>query len=248
MFTPRNYPVSHAEAPWQVSIWSFKYNDYTVEELRQKPEWIRRHKCGGTLITSEWVLTAAHCVTGKLADHPMQVLIGTNRMGNNSGRLHKVRRKIVHPAYAADRNADIALLQIEPVRDSRTATATLSRTTPRPTEFPKAKVYGFGRTRSAAVSAYLLSGNVRIWKATDCEAAYPGQLGRIRNRSFCANAPEVDSCQGDSGGPMMLDNVQVGVVSRGEGCARLDKPGIYINVAEFLPWIRRQVGRGLKLH
>ena len=61
---------------------------------------------------------------------------------------------------------------------------------------------------------------------------------------ICAGLPDLDgngltdagtdSCQGDSGGPLVCDvdgaATLVGVVSRGEGCAREGYPGIYTAV------------------
>ncbi len=63
-----------------------------------------------------------------------------------------------------------------------------------------------------------------------------------------------DSCQGDSGGPLWAwvrgkedgrrKGVLIGVVSRGEGCARRGLPGIYARVRKFLPWIRKHAEDG----
>lgn len=49
-----------------------------------------------------------------------------------------------------------------------------------------------------------------------------------------------DACQGDSGGPAVSTKTkkQAGVVSWGQGCARAQFPGVYTNVANYIPWIR----------
>ncbi|CAB0044491.1 unnamed protein product [Trichogramma brassicae] len=51
-----------------------------------------------------------------------------------------------------------------------------------------------------------------------------------------------DACGADSGGPLMYstsDNkiIVIGIVSSGIGCARKRLPGIYTRVSEFVPWI-----------
>ncbi len=52
-----------------------------------------------------------------------------------------------------------------------------------------------------------------------------------------------DACDGDSGGPIMVSNgsrlIQVGVVSRGHGCALKNKAGVYVKIKPFLKWIQR---------
>lgn len=58
-----------------------------------------------------------------------------------------------------------------------------------------------------------------------------------------------DSCQGDSGGPLMAPSTinyahhfyQIGIVSYGIGCARVDVPGVYTRVQNFVDWIQEKV-------
>jgi hypothetical protein len=74
---------------------------------------------------------------------------------------------------------------------------------------------------------------------------YPNSL--LPPANFCAMDAGEDGCQGDSGGPLLKkgnknvsrDDVQVGVVSWGLGCAK--HPGVYARVSEGYDWIEKQV-------
>lgn len=84
---------------------------------------------------------------------------------------------------------------------------------------------------------------VPIVNQEKCATAYKN-LAPITDRMICAGFDKggKDACQGDSGGPLVSNNVLVGVVSWGYGCAQANYPGVYSRVASVRNWISEQSG------
>ena len=76
------------------------------------PDPLYAHFCSGTLITDQWVVTAAHCVAGRQGTE-LIVLVGTNSL-NLGGRKKQVISVVVHGAYdPRTRENDLALLFLD---------------------------------------------------------------------------------------------------------------------------------------
>ncbi|GJQ85886.1 hypothetical protein Trydic_g17415 [Trypoxylus dichotomus] len=76
--------------------------------LRRYPN---EHFCGGTIVHTLWILTAAHCMDGESITTVVAVA-GTNKL-NSGGVALKLRRTVFHPNYnkTGDIENDIAMIQ-----------------------------------------------------------------------------------------------------------------------------------------
>merc|ERR1719312_1253036 len=212
-------------------------NEYPWQVALTKPE-SKLPFCGGSLISDQWVLTAAHCIL----EFRFQILLGEHDVTTTSETdsiRSNVAEVIKHPKYRG-LNYDFALVKLSsPVDFSKHPHI-------RPICLPEnesenyddfsAIVTGWGTTSEGGyTSSELMEVKLQVMSNKDCKAAY----GRgITKQMICAAAENKDSCQGDSGGPMISsgsgngvnpgENYEhIGVVSWGTGCALPDYPGVY---------------------
>lgn len=219
------------EAPWQVAL---------VDGLVPDP--VRDHFCGGSLISAQWVVTAAHCVDGGTRPRDLGVVTGTVDI-NAGGRRYQVAEIVIHPRYRApDKNHDIALLRLSGEVAEGWVPLTTAAQDAGLRRGALLSVSGFGATYAdGPMSPTLKIAAPPYVTNVDCNnrVAY---AGRVSDNMLCAGRQVggLDSCQGDSGGPLTAPGAQahlVGVVSWGEGCAEPNKYGVYTRVARYTDWI-----------
>ena len=197
------------------------------------------HRCGGSLITANRVLSAAHCTFG--ISIPGLAIRAGSTFSQDGGQLLSVSVINNHQSYNDDTlDNDICVLWISgsffmnepflsairiPYQNEGVAAGAL------------AQVAGWGALcENCPGSSVLRYISVPIVPNGECYDAF---TGRITPRMICAGFFDgsQDACQGDTGGPLTISGTVVGIVSWGEGCARVGRPGVYTRVAEFSNWI-----------
>ncbi|XP_046737891.1 uncharacterized protein LOC124406501 [Diprion similis] len=201
--------------------------------------------CGASLLTNDYVLTAAHCVRN-LKKSKIRVVLGDyDQYVTTDGVavMRAVSAVIRHRNFDTNSyNHDVALLRLRrPVKFTKTVRPICL---PNLGSDPAGKlgtVVGWGRTsEGGTLPGQANEVQVPILSLNQCrQMKY--RATRITNNMLCAGRGSQDSCQGDSGGPLLVPNGDkyeiVGIVSWGVGCGRPGYPGVYTRVARYLNWI-----------
>nr|AAF74733.1 trypsin precursor AiT9 [Agrotis ipsilon]AAF74752.2 trypsin precursor AiT9 [Agrotis ipsilon] len=208
-------------------------------------------ECGGSLITSTAVLSAAHCFYGDRIPY-WRVVLGSS-LAHSSGTVHTVSRIIMHPQYIHSiLNNDVAIVRLNnpAVFSNRIQLARIPGANYNLADGASVTHVGWGHTQHGGQSSeQLLHVHVNVINQQVCAARYaylktqPGYQDwpDINDGMVCAGILDVggkDACQGDSGGPLAhFGDIIVGVTSWGFECAHSFYPGVSARVSHYSNWI-----------
>ncbi|XP_075071861.1 trypsin-like [Mixophyes fleayi] len=198
------------------------------------------HFCGGSLINTLWVVSAAHCYKSSL-----QVRLGEHNIATTEGSEQFINsaKVISHPSYNSRTiDNDIMMIKLASSATINSYVKVVALPTSCAATGTGCLISGWGNTLSSGSNMpnLLQCLFAPILTTAQCTAAYPGQ---ITNNMFCAGFLEggKDSCQGDSGGPVVCNSQLQGIVSWGNGCALRFYPGVYTKVCNYNSWISSTV-------
>jgi len=240
--------------PWQVKF-DFKFPD--GEE----------GKCGGSIIGSKYIISAAHCFLvededSKPGDYatyqkPSSIVVWAG-MHDDSYKTSKYIQKrtvsaenvIIHPDYNDGRANlevranDIAIIKLEKELEFTDGV--------RPICLPNANqeysegttflASGWGNTKygvSSSGSRKLKQVFMKFVNLDDCKK----ELYHVRDHYLCAKGAQAggDTCQGDSGGPLITRTKSRQWILSGVtswGLGCGKSAGVYTSVAKFISWIK----------
>ena len=237
------YDADLHEYPWQAALVNASGGGY----------------CGASVISNQWILTAAHCLEGE-DESTVFVRVGSEDAYAAGGMTYAASEVIVHPDYQdVSSGSDIALIKLLDTIKFTHKVQPIGLMSPDQSDLEIAGITaltsGWGSISSDGPTASILQAVELPIVANDvaCGAAQDAQgnsgaysCDEVDATMICAGfvgEGGKDACQGDSGGPLVVRNADdtewllAGATSWGIGCADADYPGIWARVSYFYDWV-----------
>ncbi|XP_067324637.1 acrosin-like [Anolis sagrei] len=216
-----------------------------------------RHFCTGALISSQWVISAAHCFQIKkyIQTEYWRVLIGATIQSKPGvdAQARSIKRLVQHQNYKHSGHNDIALVELDQpvICNDFIQPACLPDEHINIQALTHCYVGGWGvldRSKTIKYTDILQESKVSLISNDNCNS-YGWNKTKIKDDNICAvgESQSVDRCQGDGGSPLMCRPPRserfwvIGINSWGTNCLYKHRPGVFSSTKFFSLWINRVV-------
>ncbi|XP_044733178.1 mite allergen Der p 3-like [Chrysoperla carnea] len=200
------------------------------------------HTCGGVLISKDWIITAAHCVTSSIIKYTIQYGVLNISSNANDKSVIEIEKIIIHEKFDSfTTENNIAALKLkEPVKFSKyVSAAVLPEQNEEVPEVDNALLAGWGQLyTNGPISTQLQKVELAIIEQDLCQGFH---FLQIFDTNLCAGILQggKGQCKNDAGSPLTVNGKVVGIDSwSGKPCGNKQLPGIFTRVASYRDWIR----------
>merc|ERR1712018_245613 len=221
--------------PWQISL-----------------QYYGSHKCGASLISAGWAVTAAHCLSASTSAYSLVIGLHdrtTKRYGEP--KTYQVSAYYKHPDWTQNGwqgfPNDIAVMKLASEADISEYAQPIRMAEPGDNFVgnPDCYITGWGRLGAyQGLPNILQEAHVDVYSKSDCQSKHGS---KISDYHVCVGKYRTSgACMGDSGGPLVCkqqgEYVLVGATSWGRSDCTTSYPSVYASIAYYRDWIYSKTG------